>query len=78
MIRRLIILLLTWTDPTPVLGAGGRRFESCHLDTIETKKPFEKSKGFYLVATLSRVVKKGQISEKEATEMEDTLLVVTI
>ena len=29
--------------------------------------------GFYLSSILSRVVKKGQISEKEDTEMEDTL-----
>ena len=38
----------------PALGAGGRRFESCHLDSLETTKPFVKSRGFYLVVTLSR------------------------
>ena len=60
------------------MGAGGRRFESCHLDSLETTKPFEKSEGFYLVVTLLSLVKKSQISEKEDTEMEDTLSVVTL
>ena len=56
----------------PALGAGGRRFESCHLDSLETTKPFEKSRGFYLPSTLSYLIIICQISEKEDTEMEDT------